>query len=71
MNAKSIFGIIVRTIGLISLLYCVHTIIFGMTMGLFGSTIRFTFLGLIWVGISFWMLSGAKALVDFAYKDEA
>ena len=40
-------------------------------MGLFGSTIRFTFLGLIWVGISFWMLSGAKALVDFAYKDEA
>ena len=67
MTPKAIFGIIVRTTGLISLLYF---IMFSLTVGMFSFSAKFFFLSVVWLALSIWLLGGARALVNFAYKNE-
>lgn len=67
MTPKSVFGIIVRTLGLVSLLYM---ILFSFAVGMIPRTITLTVYYLIWLAASLWLLSGARALVDFSYRNE-
>ena len=67
MTPKDIFGIIVRITGLISLLYFV---MFSLSLGMFSLSPRFVIICLIWLGASVWLLKGARALVELAYRDD-
>ncbi|MEO7412278.1 MAG: hypothetical protein ABIZ81_02885 [Opitutaceae bacterium] len=66
MKAPELFGVAVRTIGLISLLYLLSTsfILSGMTMS-FG----FFWRQVIWLAVSIYLLRGAPNLVQFAYPE--
>ena len=67
MKPKDVFGIIVRTLGLISLLLLVMS-----SLGLRRMSLSFVFLlyYTVWGAISIWLLRGARLLVKFSYKDE-
>ena len=67
MKPKEVFGIIVRTAGLISLLYLLMS---SMAFGMFERSFVVVLYYLAWLAISIWLLRGARLLVAFAYKDE-
>lgn len=66
MKASELFGVAVRTVGLISLLYMIggSFLLFGMSMS-FGFFVR----QIIWAALSIYLLRGAPLVVRFAYGD--
>ena len=66
MNPKQVFGIIVRTAGLISLLYLLMS---SMAFGMIPRSFTLALYYLAWLAISLWLLSGARLLIAFSYKD--
>jgi hypothetical protein len=67
MTPKTVFGIIVRTLGLISLLYM---LLFSFALGMMPRSVGLGIYYLIWLTLSIWLLSGARALVNFSYRNE-
>lgn len=66
MKASELFGVAVRTVGLISLLYMI-----GGSFLLFGGSMAFGFLvrQILWAALSIYLLRGAPHVVRFAYGD--
>ncbi|HEX2855158.1 MAG TPA: hypothetical protein VHO24_18130 [Opitutaceae bacterium] len=65
MKASELFGVAVRTVGLISLIYMI-----GGAMVLFGVRMSFGFVvkEVLWLALSIYLLSGAPQVVRFAYR---
>jgi hypothetical protein len=68
MKASELFGVAVRTVGLMSLLYMIggSFLLFGMSMS-FGFFVR----QIIWAALSLYLLRGAPHVVRFAYGETA
>jgi hypothetical protein len=66
MTTRSLFSLAVRIIGLISLIYCINSLI-----GLIGIDIPWQLIikEVIWFLFSIWMLRGAPLIVRFSYGD--
>jgi hypothetical protein len=69
MKSSDLFGVAVRTVGLISLLYALGSTVllvgsgFFSAFGSFGFVVKF----ILWVAISIYLLRGAPGVVRFAY----
>lgn len=67
MQPQDLFAIVVRTVGLVSLVYLVSTSLMLLGGGLpWAFVLRF----IAWALVSIWMLRGAPQLVRFAYPDK-
>jgi hypothetical protein len=66
MKPAELFGVAIRTIGLISIIYMIgsSTILFGGRMS-FGFWLR----EILWLALSLYLLRGAPHVVRFAYPD--
>lgn len=66
MHSQEIFAVVVRVIGLVSLIYLLAT-----SFVFFGSGMPWLFVVrcIVWAVVSIWMLRGAPQLVRFAYPD--
>lgn len=64
MKPKELFGVAVRVIGLVNLIYMLASALL-----LFGSGFAFMFLVkiIVWAVFSIWLLRGAPQLVNLAY----
>lgn len=64
MKPRELFGVAVRVIGLVNLIYMLASAVL-----LFGSGFAVMFLLkiLVWAAFSYWLLRGAPQLVDLAY----
>ena len=65
MKSSEFFGVAVRTVGLISLLYALASalLLFGSGFSSFGFVMK----QIIWLALSVYLLRGAPAVVRFAY----
>lgn len=70
MKSSDLFGVAVRTVGLLSLLYALSTTVLLYGSGFFSAFGSFSFVVkfLIWIAISLYLLRGAPAVVRFAYS---
>lgn len=64
MKPREAFGLAVRIIGLVSLLYFFATTAFLFS---FGMPWQFVVRAILWLAASLWLLRGAPQLVRFAY----
>lgn len=75
MKPSELFGVVVRTIGLLVLLSAVWATFLGslgVALGGPGQTVGMLFFGIPALLIGLWLMrSGAHALVRFAYPDDA
>lgn len=64
MKASELFGVAVRTVGLVSLIYML-----GGALVLFGVRMSFGFVvkELLWLALSLYLLRGAPHVIRFAY----
>jgi len=64
MKPRELFGVAVRVIGLVNLIYMLASALL-----LFGSGFAMWFLLriIVWALLSYWLLRGAPQLVDLAY----
>ncbi len=66
MKPKEVFGIIIRTIGVLTLLYGLTIV---MALGAWWPRSFSTFLHYVaWLALSLWFIRGAPSLVRFAYQ---
>jgi hypothetical protein len=73
MKAAEVFGIIVRTIGLLVVLSSLGLIfpaVLGLVMGGPGTLIGMLFYGIPALLLGLWLLRGARPVVSFAFPEE-
>jgi len=67
MQPQDFFAVVVRIVGLVSLVYLVGTSLMFMGAGMpWAVVLRF----IVWALASIWMLRGAPQLVRFAYPND-
>jgi hypothetical protein len=72
MKPRDAFGVVVRSIGLVILLYTLRTIVLMIGIGDIGFSLKLLVFSIIpTAALGFWMLTGAPLIVDIAYlRDE-
>jgi hypothetical protein len=66
MKPHEIFALVVRIVGLLSLVYILASATVFILLGLQWAFVIKT---LVWIAVSLWFLRGAPQLVRFAYPD--
>jgi len=66
MKPRELFGVAVRVIGLVNLIYMLASalLLFGS-----GFAVMFLLRIILWAVFSFWLLKGAPQLVNLAYPE--
>jgi len=64
MNPRELFGVAVRVIGLVNLIYMLASAVLLIGSGF---AVWFLLKIIVWALFSFWLLRGAPQLVDLAY----
>jgi hypothetical protein len=68
MTAAQLFGVVVRTVGLLMAIYGTIASCFGLIVIAWGSVIPLVF-GLPAMLIGLWLLRGPQSLIAYAYPD--
>lgn len=70
MTPAQLFGVVVRTIGLVLTIYGTFSSCFGLLLVLTEAGIMSLILGVVAMLVGLWMLRGAQPVIAFAYYDE-
>jgi hypothetical protein len=73
MKDRNVFGIVVRTVGLIVVLIALGLIfpaLLSLVMGGPGTLIGLLFYGIPLLLVGLWLLRGARSIVSFAFPQE-
>jgi hypothetical protein len=71
MNARLLFGLIVRTVGLVVVVASAGLLIPGVLSILLGGPLAgLLFYGVPAILLGLWLLRGARCIVSFAYPEE-